>query len=93
MQEMVASSVISRIVGATGKLNVIAKIRKYRGFHRGHHFIPMAMEVHDVFRREMDRSIKECAYHVHDRQSRDHLSLFFAFNFSDNVLILLFNVL
>jgi len=33
----------------------------------GHHFIPMAMEVHDTFRHDMDRFIKECAHLSHTR--------------------------
>jgi hypothetical protein len=35
--EMMASNVISRPTGATVELNAIVKIRKYRGFHVGHH--------------------------------------------------------
>jgi len=37
---------VSLIVVA--ELNVISKIRKYRMLHEGHHFILMAMEVHDA---------------------------------------------
>jgi hypothetical protein len=44
------------------ELNAIVKIHKYRGFHEGHHFIPMAMEVHGVPRHDMDHFTNECAY-------------------------------
>jgi len=63
------------------KLNVIVKIRKYRGLHEGHQFIPMAMEVHGAPRCDMDCFIKECACLFHDRQSRGHLFIYFLFNF------------
>jgi len=36
------------------KLNAIANIRKYRGLHERHQFIPMAMEVHDTLGHDMD---------------------------------------
>jgi hypothetical protein len=49
------------------KLSAIARIHKYRGFHEGHHFIPMALEVHGAPGRDMDRFIKECAHLFHDR--------------------------
>jgi hypothetical protein len=41
-QEMVVLSVISRLAVAVVELNAIVNIDKYRGFHEGHHFIPMA---------------------------------------------------
>jgi len=63
---MVALNVISQLA----KFNAIAKIRKYRGLHEGHHFIPMAMEVHDTFERDMDHLIKERACLFHDRPSK-----------------------
>ncbi len=65
--EMVVSSVINRPIGATAKLNGIVKIRKYEGFHEGHHFILMAMEVHDAPKRDMDCVIKKCAHLFYDR--------------------------
>ncbi len=43
-----ASNVINRPINVVAKLNTIAKIRKYKGFHEGHHFIPMAMELHNT---------------------------------------------
>jgi len=43
MWEM-ASSVISRPTIAVVKLSAIIKIRKYKRFHEGHHFISMAMD-------------------------------------------------
>jgi hypothetical protein len=47
-------NVINQPLGAVVKLSAIAKIRKYKRFHEGHHFIPMAMEVHDGFGHDMD---------------------------------------
>ncbi len=38
-------NVISQPTSVDAKLVTIAKIRKYRGLHEGHHFIPMVMEV------------------------------------------------
>jgi hypothetical protein len=43
MQEMVALNVIIRPTHVAAKLNTIVKIRKYRGLHEGHHFIPMTI--------------------------------------------------
>jgi hypothetical protein len=64
---MVASSVITHPLGATTKLNTIVKICKYRGLHERHHFIPMAMEIHNAFGLDMNCFIKECARFFHDR--------------------------
>jgi hypothetical protein len=65
--EKMASSVISQPIGAIAKLSAIAKIYKYKGLHERHHFIPIAMEVHNTPRCDMDRFIKECARLFHDR--------------------------
>jgi antirestriction protein len=65
--KMVVSSVITRPVSAIGELNTIAKICKYKRFHEGHHFVLMAMEVHDTPKCDMDYFIKECARLFHDR--------------------------
>jgi hypothetical protein len=78
---MVALSVISWLVGAIVKLNAIAKIHKYGRLHEGHHFIPMAMEVHGTFRCDMDCFIKECVHLFHNRWSSGHLSLSFCIQF------------
>jgi hypothetical protein len=91
-REMMAFNVITRLASATMELNVITKIRKYKGLHEGHHFILMAMEVHGTFERDMDCFIKECAHLFHDRQLKSHLSLFFEFNFSSSMLVLPFSV-
>jgi hypothetical protein len=64
---MVASSVISGLVGADIEFSAIAKIYKYKGFHEGHHFILMAMEVHNALGCDMDRFIRECAHLFHNR--------------------------
>jgi hypothetical protein len=81
MWEIVALNVISWPSNAVVKLNAIVKICKYKGFHEGHHFIPMAMEVHDAFEHDIHCFIRECAHLFHDRQSRDHLSLSFCIQF------------
>jgi hypothetical protein len=65
--ETVATSVISQLIGATVKLSAIVKIRKCRGLHEGQHFTSMAMEVHNTFKCDMDRFIKECAHLFHNR--------------------------
>jgi hypothetical protein len=59
------------------KLNAIVKICKLRRFYEGHHFIPMAMEVHGAPECDMDHFINEYACLFHDRQLGVHLSLFF----------------
>jgi hypothetical protein len=64
---MVASSVITRPTNAIAKLNAIVKIPKYRGLDEGHHFIPMAMEVHNAPGHDMDHFIKESAHLFHNR--------------------------
>jgi hypothetical protein len=66
IRETVATSVINQHVSAVAKLSI--KICKYRGLHKGHHFIPMAMEVHDTPKHDMDRFIKECVCLFQDRQ-------------------------
>jgi hypothetical protein len=43
--EIKTSSVIGRPTVQL-RFNATVKIRKYKEFHEGHHFIPMAMEVH-----------------------------------------------
>ncbi len=75
-QEMVATSVISQLEGAAAKFNTIVKVHKYKGLHEKHHFIPMAMEMHDALGCDMDHFIRKCACLFDDKQSRDHLILF-----------------
>jgi len=60
---MMALSVISQPTNGVAKLSVITKIHKYRKFHDHdeHHFIPMAMKVHNTPRHDMDPFIKVCA--------------------------------
>jgi hypothetical protein len=62
MRETVALNVISQPIGVVVKLSAIAKICKYRRLHEGHHFISMAMEVHNTPELDMDCFIKECAH-------------------------------
>ncbi len=71
------SNVINRPRSVVMELNAIVKICKYRGLHEGHHFIPMAMEVHDAPGRDMNHFIKGCAHLFHNRQLGNHLSLSF----------------
>jgi hypothetical protein len=63
------------------ELNAIVKICKYRRLYEGHHFVLMAMEVHDTPMHDMDSFIRECARLFHDRRLRDHLSLSFYIQF------------
>jgi hypothetical protein len=79
--ESLALSVISQLTNVIVKLSTIVKICKYRMFHEGHHFISMAMDVHDTPEHDMDHFIKECARLFHDRQSGGHLSLSFCIQF------------
>jgi len=92
-RETVATSVISRPTSATKEFSVITKIRKYKGLHEGHHFIPMAMEVHDAPEHGMDCFIRECACFSMKDNREIMYPCFFAFSFLGNVLILLFDVL
>jgi hypothetical protein len=80
-QKIVITSVISQLVSANAKLKVIAKIHKYKRFCEGHHFIPMATEVHSALGHDMDRFIMECDRLFHDKQSKGHLSLSFCIHF------------
>jgi len=74
-------NVIDWLASAIVKLNAIVKIRKYTRLPERHHFIPMAMEVHDTFKHDMNNFIKECAYLFHNRLLRGHLSLSFYIQF------------
>jgi len=49
-----ALNVINQLASVVVKFNNIAKICKYIGLHEGHHFISMAMEVHNAPGRDMD---------------------------------------
>ncbi len=80
-QETMASSVISRLVYVIAELNTIVKIHKYRKLHEGHHFILMAMEVHNTHGHDLDQFIKECAHLSHNKRSGGHLSLSFCIQF------------
>jgi hypothetical protein len=67
IQEMVVMNVINRLTNVITKLNTIVKIYKYKKIHEGHHFIPMAMEVHGALERDMDCFIRESVRLFHDR--------------------------
>jgi hypothetical protein len=87
------SSAITQPIGAAMELNIIIKIHKYTGFCEGHHFILMAMDMHDALEHDIDHFIKDCARFFHNRQSMVIYPYFFTLNFSSSVLILLFNML
>ncbi len=80
-REIVTSNVISQPTNAVAKLNVIAKICKYKRLHKGHHFISMAMEVHGAPKCDMGCFIREHARLFHDKQSKSHSSLLFCIQF------------
>jgi len=80
-QETLASSVINPLVGATVEPSAITKIHKYKRIQKRHHFIPMAMEVHDALEHDMDRFIKEFVHLFHNRRSKGHLYLSFCIQF------------
>jgi len=80
-REMMAINVISQLACVVVELNSIVKIYKYKRFHEGHHFISMAMKVHDTLGCDMDHFIKECARIFHDRQLRCNLLLFSCIQF------------
>jgi hypothetical protein len=86
--ETMASSVISRLIGAVAELSIIIKIRKYKKLQERHLFISMVMEVHGAPRHDMDSFIKECTCLFHDRQSKGHLSLSFCIQFFKHVNII-----
>ncbi len=65
--EMMVTNVINRPTSVIVKLNVIAKIRKYRKFYEGHHFILMAMEMHCALKCDIDHFIRECVRLFHNR--------------------------
>jgi hypothetical protein len=81
MWETVASNVISWPTCVATKINAIAKIHKYKGLYEEHHFILMAMEVHNAPKHNINHFIKECARFFHNKRSRGHLSLFFNIQF------------
>ncbi len=60
--ETVILNVISWLGGATKKINIIANIHMYKKLHEEHHFIPMAMEVHNALGHDMDHFMRECAH-------------------------------
>ncbi len=80
-RKTMVTNIISQLVNAVVKLSVIVKIHTYRKLHEGHHFIPMAMEIHDASRRDVDYFIMECVHLFHNRRSRGHLFLFFCIQF------------
>jgi hypothetical protein len=80
--ESMALNVNSWLIGVATKLSTNTKICNYKTFHERHHFILMAMEVHDAPKYDIDHFIKECVCLFHDRQLGGHLSLSFCIQFS-----------
>jgi hypothetical protein len=80
-QKMMATSVINWPKGAVVEFDAIIKIHKYNELHEGHHFILMAMEVHNTLGHDMDHFIKECVHLFHDRWLKSHFSLFCCIQF------------
>jgi hypothetical protein len=81
-QETMVLNVITQPTCVVIELSVIIKVCKYKRFHKGHHFISMAMEVHDTPMCDMNHFIRVCACLFHDRLSRAHLFLSFSIQFS-----------
>ncbi len=79
--ETMASNVISQPTNAITKLSTIVKTHKYRGLRKGHHFILMAMEVHDTPKHDIYYFIKEYVCLFHDRWLQSYLSMFFCIQF------------
>jgi len=74
--EIVATIVIIQPKGAIAKLNAIAKICKYRGFHDK--LEPFYFDGNGGAPKcDIDRFIRECAHLFHDRRLRSHLSFSF----------------
>jgi len=90
---MLAMSVISWPIGAIAKLSTIINICKYEGFQEGHHFIPMAMEMHDALGVIWIISLGNVLVFsmIDDQEVISPCP--FAFNFLNRMLILLFCVL
>ncbi len=70
--KVMVTNVINQPIGVVVKLNVIVKICKYRRLRERHHFILMAVKVHNAPRCDMDHFIMECACLFHDRLLKDH---------------------
>ncbi len=60
--DIMALSVNTKLLGVVAELSAIAKVCKYRGLHEEHHFIPMAMEVHNTPMCDMYCFIMKCAH-------------------------------
>jgi hypothetical protein len=88
--EIVVSNVISRPTSAIVEHSVIVKIHEYRGVHERHHFILMAMEVHDTSGVILIISLRSVPIFFTIDNQKDIYPRLFAFNFSSNVLVLFF---
>jgi len=92
MWETMFLNVINQPIVTIAEPIAIAKIRKYRMLHEGHHFIPMAMVVHGTLGVIWIISSRNVFvfFMINNKKIID--PCFFAFNFSNNMLVLLFNV-
>jgi hypothetical protein len=88
-QEIMVTNVISRLTSDVVELNTIVKINQYREFHEGHHFIPLAMEVHSTPDHDMD-CLSRSVFVFSTINTHEIIYLcFFASDFLNNMLILL----
>jgi hypothetical protein len=92
MWEMVFLNVINQPTVTIAEPIAIAKIRKYGMLHEGHHFISMAMVVHGTSGVIWIISSRNVFvfFMINNKKIID--PCFFAFNFSNNMLVLLFSV-
>jgi hypothetical protein len=74
------------------KLIAIAKIHKYKTFHEGHHFILMGMVVHGILGVIWINSSRNVLVFSMKNNKKIIDPCLFAFNFSNNMLVLLFSV-
>jgi hypothetical protein len=72
---------------------MLAPLLKSTWFEEGHHFILMAMEVHNTPGRDIDRFIRKGAQFFHDKESRSHLSLSFCIQFFKQIVSIASNML
>jgi len=74
------------------ELIAIAKICKYKTFHEGHHFILLGMVVHGISGVIWINSSRNVLVFSMINNKKIIDPCLFAFNFSNNMLVLLFSV-
>jgi hypothetical protein len=83
-------SVMNQLTCIVVELSAITKIQKYKRFHERHHFILIAMKVHNAPMCDMDCFIKECACLFTIDNQKVIYPCLVAFILSSNMLILFF---